>query len=103
MDGLHIDLVRAPEQLAAFADYDKVLSAGVIDGRNVWRANLNQVLDVLEPLKAKLGERYGLRQAALIALSVWDLSVEVQLKENKPELYNWLAFTLQKYKNCRYN
>lgn len=32
VDGLHIDLVRAPEQLDAFADYDKVLSAGVIDG-----------------------------------------------------------------------
>ena len=38
VDGLHIDLVRAPEQLDAFADYDKVLSAGVIDGRNIWRA-----------------------------------------------------------------
>ena len=30
VDGLHIDLVRAPEQLDAFADYDKVLSAGVM-------------------------------------------------------------------------
>lgn len=30
--GLHIDLVRAPEQLAAFADYDKILSVGIIDG-----------------------------------------------------------------------
>ena len=32
--GLHIDLVRAPEQLAAFVDYDKILSVGIIDGRN---------------------------------------------------------------------
>ena len=30
---------------------------GIIDGRNIWRANLNQVLDVVEPLKAKLGDR----------------------------------------------
>ena len=28
--GLHIDLVRAPEQLVAFADYDKILSVGII-------------------------------------------------------------------------
>ncbi|MFZ7217705.1 5-methyltetrahydropteroyltriglutamate--homocysteine S-methyltransferase [Avibacterium avium] len=96
VDGLHIDLVRAPEQLAAFADYDKVLSAGVIDGRNVWRANLNQVLDVLEPLKAKLGERLWIAPSCSLLHTPYDLSVEVQLKENKPELYNWLAFTLQK-------
>lgn len=96
VDGLHIDLVRAPEQLAAFADYDKVLSAGVIDGRNVWRANLNQVLDVLEPLKAKLGERLWIAPSCSLLHCPYDLSVEVQLKENKPELYNWLAFTLQK-------
>ncbi len=94
--GLHIDLVRAPEQLVAFADYDKVLSAGVIDGRNVWRANLNQVLDVLEPLKAKLDERLWIAPSCSLLHTPYDLSVEVQLKENKPELYNWLAFTLQK-------
>ena len=47
-----------PEQLAAFADYNKILSVGIIDGRNIWRANLNQVLDVVEPLKAKLGKSF---------------------------------------------
>ncbi|VEI44414.1 5-methyltetrahydropteroyltriglutamate/homocysteine S-methyltransferase [Actinobacillus equuli] len=35
VDGLHLDLVRAPEQLSVFEDYPKVLSAGVIDGRNI--------------------------------------------------------------------
>ena len=78
VDGLHIDLVRAPEQLAAFADYDKVLSTGVIDGRNVWRANLNQVLDVLEPLKAKLGERLWIAPSCSLLHCPYDLSVEVQ-------------------------
>ena len=69
--GLHLDLVRAPEQLAAFEDYSKVLSAGVIEGRNIWRANLNKVLDVLEPLKAKLGERLWIcHQAVHIAYPI---------------------------------
>src|SRR3546814_14875995 len=41
--GLHVDLVRAPGQLqevAARLRPDQVLSAGVIDGRNIWRTDL---------------------------------------------------------------
>jgi 5-methyltetrahydropteroyltriglutamate--homocysteine methyltransferase len=41
--GLHLDLVRAPGQLDAVlakAPQGLVLSLGVVDGRNVWRANL---------------------------------------------------------------
>ncbi|MGC6248367.1 5-methyltetrahydropteroyltriglutamate--homocysteine S-methyltransferase [Bisgaard Taxon 45] len=96
VDGLHIDLVRAPAQLAAFEDYNKVLSVGVIDGRNIWRANLNQVLDVVEPLKAKLGENLWIAPSCSLLHTPYDLEVETQLKANKPELYSWLAFTLQK-------
>lgn len=99
--GLHIDLVRAPEQLSAFADYDKILSVGVIDGRNIWRANLNQVLDVVEPLKAKLGERLWIAPSCSLLHTPYDLAVETQLQANKPELYQWLAFTLQKIQELR--
>ncbi|RDF07415.1 5-methyltetrahydropteroyltriglutamate--homocysteine S-methyltransferase [Haemophilus sputorum] len=96
VDGLHLDLVRAPEQLSAFEDYTKVLSAGVIEGRNIWRANLNQVLDVLEPLKAKLGERLWVAPSCSLLHTPYDLAVETQLQEKNPYLYRWLAFTLQK-------
>lgn len=91
--GLHIDLVRAPQQLSAFVDYDKVLSVGVIDGRNIWRANLNQVLDVVEPLKATLGERLWIAPSCSLLHVPYDLSVETQLDK---DLYSWLAFCLQK-------
>ncbi len=94
--GLHLDLVRSPEQLATFADYNKVLSAGVIEGRNIWRANLNSVLDVLEPLKTKLGERLWIAPSCSLLHTPYDLSVETQLQEKNPDLYSWLAFTLQK-------
>ena len=43
VQGLHVDLVRAPEQLDAVvagARKDLVLSLGVVDGRNVWKADL---------------------------------------------------------------
>ena len=96
VDGLHLDLVRAPEQLSVFEDYTKVLSAGVIEGRNIWRANLNQVLDVLEPLKAKFGERLWVAPSCSLLHTPYDLAVETQLQEKNPDLYRWLAFTLQK-------
>lgn len=96
VDGLHLDLVRAPEQLAAFEDYSKVLSTGVIEGRNIWRANLNTVLDVLEPLQAKLGERLWIAPSCSLLHTPYDLSVETQLQAKNPDLYSWLAFTLQK-------
>ena len=99
--GLHIDLVRAPEQVYEFVDYDKILSVGVIDGRNIWRANLNQVLDVVEPLKAKLGERLWIAPSCSLLHTPYDLAVETQLQANKPELYQWLAFTLQKIQELR--
>ncbi|MGT3004623.1 5-methyltetrahydropteroyltriglutamate--homocysteine S-methyltransferase [Pasteurella multocida] len=101
VDGLHIDLVRAPAQLAAFEDYNKVLSVGVIDGRNIWRANLNQVLDVVEPLKAKFGENLWIAPSCSLLHTPYDSEVETQLKANKPELYSWLAFTLQKVQELR--
>lgn len=99
--GLHIDLVRAPAQLAAFADYDKILSVGVIDGRNIWRANLNQVLDVVEPLKAQFGERLWIAPSCSLLHTPYDLAVETQLQANKPALYQWLAFSLQKIQELR--
>ena len=51
--GLHVDLIRAPEQLDAVvagARPDQVLSLGVIDGRNVWKADLAAILDRVEPI-----------------------------------------------------
>src|SRR5438093_77704 len=45
--GLHVDLVRAPAQLDQLlkswtAAANRVLSLGVVDGRNVWRADLRR-------------------------------------------------------------
>ncbi|MBX9868266.1 MAG: 5-methyltetrahydropteroyltriglutamate--homocysteine S-methyltransferase, partial [Burkholderiaceae bacterium] len=51
--GIHIDAVRAPEQLAQFAAQwpsDKILSIGIVDGRNIWRADLDLALSKLTAL-----------------------------------------------------
>lgn len=98
VDGLHLDLVRAPEQISAFLDYDKVLSAGVINGRNIWRSNLNERLEFLAPLKAKLGDRLWIAPSCSLLHSPYDLDVEVNLDN---DLKSWLSFTLQKLVELR--
>ena len=73
--GLHVDLVRAPEQLDAVvagARPDLVLSLGVIDGRNVWRTDLNAILDRVEPVVAS--GRAGRARALLLAAAHADRS-----------------------------
>ncbi|MCE9685576.1 5-methyltetrahydropteroyltriglutamate--homocysteine S-methyltransferase [Shewanella sp. AS16] len=94
--GLHLDLVTAPEQLAVFVDAlapEQVLSLGVINGRNVWAAELDLLAEKLSPLTASLGERLWLGTSCSLLHSPVDLEVETQLA---PELKQQLAFARQK-------
>ena len=94
--GVHIDAVRAPEQLAVFADAwpeNKVLSVGLIDGRNVWRANLSKVIDTLAPVAAKLGNNLWIAPSCSLLHSPQDLAVEEKLDA---EIKSWMAFAAQK-------
>jgi 5-methyltetrahydropteroyltriglutamate--homocysteine methyltransferase len=96
VDGLHVDLVRAPEQLSIFTqDYpeDKVLSAGIIDGRNIWRSDLRQALESLLPAYAALGARLWLAPSCSLLHVPIDLELETELDG---EIKSWLAFAVQK-------
>lgn len=96
VNGVHIDCVRAPEQLAEFANTwpeNKVLSVGLIDGRNVWRANLREVIELLAPVATQLGNNLWIAPSCSLLHSPQDLSVEEKLN---PEIKNWLAFAAQK-------
>jgi 5-methyltetrahydropteroyltriglutamate--homocysteine methyltransferase len=93
--GLHVDLVRAPEQLFSVlegARADLVLSLGVIDGRNVWKADLNAILDRLEPINAA-GRSVILAPSCALLHTPIDLDRETGLDA---EVKNWLAFAVQK-------
>ena len=49
--GVHLDAVRAPDEVGALLNLlpaCKVVSLGVIDGRNVWKTDLNAVLEWLQ-------------------------------------------------------
>jgi 5-methyltetrahydropteroyltriglutamate--homocysteine methyltransferase len=95
--GLHLDLVRAPNQLEpalARARPDLILSLGIIDGRNVWRANLPAILDRLEPIVQRRGaDRLALAPSCSLLHVPYDKAVESELD---PEARNWLSFAVQK-------
>ncbi len=94
--GLHLDLVRAPQQLAPLLEHwpeGRVLSAGIIDGRNIWRADLSQLLLRLQPLQQRLGEALWLASSCSLLHVPVDLAQESRLDA---ELLSWLAFAKQK-------
>ena len=96
--GLHLDLVRAPEQLEpvlASAPRDLFLSLGVVDGRNVWKANVEAALALLARAVQQRGSAERLQVAPSCSLlhSPMDLDLEADLDL---ETRNWLAFAVQK-------
>ncbi|WP_137822605.1 5-methyltetrahydropteroyltriglutamate--homocysteine S-methyltransferase [Pseudomonas sp. D(2018)] len=96
LDGLHIDLVRAPEQYPTILDRlpaYKVLSLGLVNGRNVWRCDLDKALDVLRHAHERLGDRLWVAPSCSLLHSPVDLVREDELDA---ELKSWLAFAVQK-------
>ncbi len=95
--GIHIDLVRAPGQLEAVLDRlppYKQLSLGLVDGRNVWRTDLDAALGVLEVAAGRIGaERLWVGPSCSLLHVPVDLAPEQALDE---ELRSWLAFAVQK-------
>jgi 5-methyltetrahydropteroyltriglutamate--homocysteine methyltransferase len=96
VQGVHIDLIRAPGQLAAWRaawPSDKVLSVGVIDGRNIWRADLGKIVTSLKSLNEERSDNLW------IAPSCSLLHVPVTLASEKRldnRLTSWLAFATEK-------
>ena len=94
--GIHIDAVRGQSEVAKVLDalpIHKVLSLGVIDGRNIWRSDLIALLDWLEPIHDNLGDRLWVAPSCSLLHVPIDLEQENQLD---PELRAWLSFARQK-------
>jgi 5-methyltetrahydropteroyltriglutamate--homocysteine methyltransferase len=96
VDGIHIDLVRAPEQLGPWVNAIPshwVLSAGVIDGRNIWRNDLDKTLALLDPWVSRLGDRLWIAPSCSLLHTPVTLAHEVKLDA---EIKSWLAFADEK-------
>ncbi|MDR3444523.1 5-methyltetrahydropteroyltriglutamate--homocysteine S-methyltransferase [Dyella sp.] len=101
VDGLHIDLIRAPEQLDAVLDAlgeEKIISLGLVDGRNVWRADLDRALRTLRRAHDRFGKRVQIAPSCSLLHVPVDASVENALPA---DLKSWLAFATQKIGELR--
>ena len=94
--GLHLDLVTAPKQLAVFAanlQAEQVISLGVINGRNVWAADIDVIAERIRPLVNDLPGRVWIAPSCSLLHSPVDLDVETELA---PALKQQLSFAKQK-------
>lgn len=95
---LHLDLIRAPEQLApalvALRDITTKLSLGVIDGRNVWVADPDLALDRIDAALAALGsDRVTIAPSCSLLHVPYSASKESGIN---PEVRPWVAFCAEK-------
>ncbi len=96
-EALHIDLVRAGEQLEkvlAKLPEQMLLSLGVVNGRNIWKTNLATAAVLIDKAKARLGaSRLIIAPSCSLLHAPIDVSTESKLA---PALKERLAFARQK-------
>jgi len=96
VQGLHVDAVNGRgevEQVVARLPADKILSLGVINGRNIWKTDLSAVLEWLTPIHRTLQARLWIAPSCSLLHVPVDLNSEQKLDH---EIRSWLAFALQK-------
>lgn len=99
--GLHVDAVRAPDELVGVADWlpsHKVLSVGIVDGRNIWRTDLDAALQKLRPVADKHQGELWLAPSCSLLHVPFSLEAETQLDA---EVKSWLAFAVEKLDELR--
>ncbi|HHP7237610.1 5-methyltetrahydropteroyltriglutamate--homocysteine S-methyltransferase [Longibacter sp.] len=97
VDVLHLDLVRTPDQLEALLlciPDDMTLSLGLVNGRNVWRADLDERLEIAQTAIDALGRD---RVIVGTSCSLLHVPVDLETEEQLPEtVTSWLAFATRK-------
>ena len=94
--GPHVDAINGRDDVQPLLNLlpaHKVLSLGVINGRNIWKTDLAATLDWLEPIAHRLGDRLWIAPSCSLLHVPVDLNSEQKLDA---EVKSWLAFALQK-------
>jgi 5-methyltetrahydropteroyltriglutamate--homocysteine methyltransferase len=95
--GVHIDLVRNPEQLDTVIGAlgpKTVLSAGIVDGRNIWKTNFKRAIETVEAAIQKLGkDRVIVATSSSLIHTPHTLASEKKLD---PEVADWFSFASEK-------
>ena len=99
LHGVHIDLVRNPEQLETVIPLlgkQQVLSVGVVDGRNIWKTNFKKAIEKVETATQKLGkDRVIVASSSSLLHTPHTLASEQKLDE---EVRDWFSFAVEKTK-----
>ena len=96
VQGLHLDVINARNEVETVLKTlptNRVLSLGVVNGRNIWKSDLSALLDLLEPIGNSIGDRLWIAPSCSLLHIPVDLRSEDKLD---PEIHSWLAFALQK-------
>lgn len=97
LHGIHIDLVRNPEQLDTVLGAlgpQQILSAGVVDGRNIWKTNMKQAIEKVETAIQKLGkDRVIVASSSSLLHTPHTLASEKKLDA---EVKDWFSFACEK-------
>jgi 5-methyltetrahydropteroyltriglutamate--homocysteine methyltransferase len=100
VDAIHLDLVKAPGQLEHILNIiteDKILSLGIVDGRNIWKNNFEDSLKLIKNAITKVGEKRIMIAPSCSLLHVpCDLDLETNEKVLTPEIKQWFSFAKQK-------
>jgi 5-methyltetrahydropteroyltriglutamate--homocysteine methyltransferase len=95
--GIHVDLVRNPEQLQSVVSQlgpNQVLSAGVVDGRNIWKTNFKRAIETVETAVQKLGkDRVIVATSSSLLHTPHSLDSEKKLEA---DIKDWFSFACQK-------
>ncbi|MGB5098452.1 MAG: 5-methyltetrahydropteroyltriglutamate--homocysteine S-methyltransferase [Porticoccaceae bacterium] len=94
--GLHVDAVRAADELDAVADRlpsGRLLSVGIVDGRNIWRTDLDAALARLQGVLARRADRLWLAPSCSLLHVPVDVSGDDRLPQ---DVIPWFAFATQK-------
>ena len=94
--GVHVDLVRAPQQLEEVCEAlpgGRTLSLGVVNGRNIWKTALTDAERLIERAKELRGGALMVGPSCSLLHVPVDLDTEGKMDS---ELRNWLAFAVQK-------
>ena len=96
VNGLHINAVDNEQEVLRVLDWlppSRILSLGIINGRNIWKSDLKSIIKWLEPVYERLQERLWLAPSCSLLHVPVDLDSETELDE---EIKNWLSFAVQK-------
>lgn len=94
--GLHVDAVRAGHELQAVLDWlppHRDLSIGILDGRNIWRADLDRALATLRPALTRRGGRLWVAPSCSLLHVPLSLAGDTAVDA---ELRGWLAGAQEK-------